>query len=168
MPGYVIHVIIAEEYAQNNNIENKEELIKGTMYPDSIKIKGETHYSPYCSSDTNLYEFLLDKKIDNLFNLGYFLHLVADCVFYNRYFADKKGINNAELVHSDYDILNKRLLKRYDITLPEEVKEYALFKEGELKVLTEEKVYEFINEISNYNLYELAEKILKEKDFKKF
>ena len=37
---------------------NKEEFIKGVIYPDSVKIKGETHYSPYYSSDVNLYEFL--------------------------------------------------------------------------------------------------------------
>lgn len=39
MAGYLIHIIIGEEYIKKHIVENEEEFIKGTIYPDSVKIK---------------------------------------------------------------------------------------------------------------------------------
>ncbi len=164
MAGYLIHIIIGEEYIKKHIVENEEEFIKGTIYPDSVKIKGETHYSPFYSGDTNLYEFLKDRKLDNSFNLGYFLHLVVDCIFYNKYFLIPFGTLTEE-VHNDYDILNKGLIEKYNPKIPEEIKKYTKFKEGTTKILDAEKVHKCIEEASNYNLIELGNRILKEKDY---
>lgn len=167
MAGYVIHIIVAEEYIKKHKVENKEEFIKGTIYPDSVKIKGITHYSPYYSSDTNLYEFLLDKRLDNSYNLGYFLHLLVDVLFYNKYFILPQEEGISEKVHNDYDILNKRLQEKYNPILPEEIKGYTKHAEGTPAILDENKIYKFIEEASNYDLIKLGEKILKEKEYKK-
>lgn len=167
MAGYVIHIIIAEEYIKKHKIKDKEEFIKGTIYPDSVKIKGTTHYSPYYSSDTDLYKFLLDKKLDNSYNLGYFLHLLVDVLFYNKYFILPREDGISEKVHNDYDILNKRLQGKYNPTLPEEIKKYTKCIEGKLEILDENKIYQCIDEASNYDLIELGKRILKERDYKK-
>lgn len=83
MAGYVIHLAVAEEYLRNHKqTENYEEFIEGIIFPDSVKDKSETHYAVK-SSKSNLDKFLKDKKIDNSFNRGYFLHLLTDYLFYN-------------------------------------------------------------------------------------
>lgn len=165
MPSYMIHLCLAKEYARKYKVENEEQFIEGTFYPDNVEIKGETHYSPYYSSDTNLYEFLLDKKLNSSFNEGYFLHLVADCVFYNKYFADHREFDRA-ILRKDFDILNPHLMSRYGITkTPREVKQYMVYQEGETVEYHYDKVIQFIEEVSNYELHKLEEKILQEKDF---
>lgn len=165
MPSYMIHLCLAKEYARKYKVENEKEFIEGTFYPDKVEIKGETHYSPYYSSDTNLYAFLLDKKLDSSFNEGYFLHLVADCVFYNKYFADHRNFDRTVL-SNDFDILNPKLLSRYHITaMPDELKKYWVCQEGQTVEYHYDKVIQFIEEVSNYELHELGEKILQERDF---
>ena len=165
MPSYMIHLCLAKEYTRKYKVENEDEFIEGTIYPDCVEIKGQTHYSPYYSSDTNLYEFLQDKKLDSSFNEGYFLHLLADCVFYNKYFPDHRNFERAEL-RRDFDILNPKLIACYKITeVPEGIEKYLVPKEGKTVEYHYDKVLQFIEEVSNYELQELAEKILMKKDF---
>ena len=59
MPGYVIHLAVAEKYLEKHKSknENYNEFIEGVIYPDSTKIKSETHYGEK-SSASNVYEFL--------------------------------------------------------------------------------------------------------------
>ena len=86
MPGYVIHLAVAKEYLKKskNRNENEEEFINGVIFPDSVKDKAITHYGEK-SSKSNLYEFLKDKNVNNSFYRGYFLHLLTDYLFYNKY-----------------------------------------------------------------------------------
>lgn len=46
MPGYVIHVAVAQEYLKKhkNVKEDYDEFINGTIYPDSVSDKSLTHY----------------------------------------------------------------------------------------------------------------------------
>lgn len=45
MPGYVMHLAVAQEYLKkHNNKENIDEFIKGTIYPDSVEDKSLTHF----------------------------------------------------------------------------------------------------------------------------
>ena len=107
MPGYVIHLAVAEEYLRKhkNKGEEYEEFIKGVIYPDSIVPKSKTHYGKE-SSLSNVFEFLKVNKINNSFNRGYFLHLLTDYLFYNRYID-----HTSKDIYNDYDILNKRLIE---------------------------------------------------------
>lgn len=43
MPGYVIHLAVAKEYAKRKNIENTEEFLKGCIMPDMMD-KSNSHY----------------------------------------------------------------------------------------------------------------------------
>ena len=101
MPGYVIHLAVAEEYLRKhkNKGEEYEEFIKGVIYPDSIVPKSKTHYGKE-SSLSNVFEFLKVNKINNSFNRGYFLHLLTDYLFYNRYID-----HTSKDIYNDYDIL---------------------------------------------------------------
>ena len=86
MAGYVIHLAVGEEFIRNfpNEITNYEDFIKGIIYPDSVEDKSLTHYGEK-SSKVNLKLFFNERDILDDFNKGYFLHLVTDYLFYNKF-----------------------------------------------------------------------------------
>lgn len=152
MPGYVIHLAAAKEYVRNHRVKDEEEFFKGTIAPDLLAEDGnieKTHYIPDGESQMNFKKFLKENKINSSYMEGFFFHLVVDYVFYNQYF-----INNENSLYDDYDILNKELIEKYDIKLPEEVKEYVHFKEGTLKYLDKELVDKMITEVSRKSIDE--------------
>ncbi len=155
MPGYVIHLAVAEEYLKKNKKNEKyNEFIDGIIFPDSVKDKSLTHYGEK-SSKSNLYKFLENNKIDNSFNRGYFLHLLTDYLFYNRYID-----TFSKDIYNDYDILNNYLIEKYDVKLPEKIKESVFFKEGKLHILSLEIIEKLIEDISNLDLDEIAKEVI--------
>ena len=153
MPGYVIHLAVAEEYLKKHKDKDEDynEFINGVIFPDSIKDKLLTHYGEK-SSVSNLYEFLKANKLENSFKRGYFLHLLTDYLFYNKY-IDRMSKD----MYNDYDILNKILIEKYDVRLPESVKDTVFFKDGQRVILSLELITKMIDDISNMDL-ELIEK----------
>ena len=83
--------------------------------------------------------------------------MLTDYLFYNRYIDT---ISND--IYSDYDILNDKLIEKYNVKLPEKVKNTVSSKEGQLKILSMELLDKLINEISNYDLDELSLDIKKD------
>ena len=158
MAGYVIHLAVAEEYIRKHKNENNnyEEFIAGVIFPDSVKDKSKTHYGSE-SSKSNLYNFLLDKELDTAFNRWYFLHLLTDYLFYNHYIS-----RISTELYNDYDILNDSLIKKYNVVLPDKVKNKVFFKDGELKILSFDLVEKLIEEISNMCIEEIKEDIIKD------
>lgn len=158
MAGYVIHLAVAEEYLRKHKskIEKYDDFIQGVIYPDSVKDKSETHYGVK-SSKSNLYDFLMYKDIDTSFNRGYFLHLLTDYLFYN-YYVDTMSND----MYNDYDILNKYLINRYNVVIPDEVKKYIFFKEGELKILSKQLVEKIIEDISDMDIDIVANEVKKD------
>lgn len=152
MPGYVIHLSVAEEYLKKHDKnENYLEFIEGVIFPDSVTDKSLTHYGP-SSSQVNLYNFLKEHELNDSFTRGYFLHLLTDYLFYNKYinFFSKD-------IYNDYDILNKKLIKKYDVKLPDKVKKYVFFKENmELKILSYSLIETFIKDVSDMNMDKLV------------
>ena len=157
MAGYVIHLAVAEEYLRKHKSkkENYAEFIDGVISPDGVKNKGETHYGP-SSAEPNLELFLKDKTVDNSFNRGYFIHLLTDYIFYNKYIekTSKKDM------YSDYDLLNAYLIDKYKVSLPEKVKNKVIFKtDCDLVILSKELIERFIEEVSSYDIDEIVEEI---------
>lgn len=105
----------------------------------------------------NLYNFLKAHKIDTSFNRGYFLHLLTDYLFYNRYIEYWSTD-----IYTDYDLLNPYLLKKYHVELPTRIKKYVYTDvEGKsLKILSKEVVDKFIKDLSNLNLEKIKEEIV--------
>lgn len=156
MAGYVIHLAVAESYIKKHedDIKDYKRFIEGVIFPDSVSDKSITHYGEK-SSKTDLKAFLEDNKIDNDYNKGYFLHLVTDYIFYNKllkYFSKD--------IYNDYDILNEKLQKKFNVTLPENIKDKVFYKEGKTKVLKLENIIKFIEDVSDYKLDEIKERIL--------
>lgn len=157
MPGYVIHLAVAEKYLEKHKDknENYNDFIEGVIFPDSTKIKSETHYGEK-SSESNLYEFLKEHEINNSFERGYFLHLLTDYLFYNRY-IDKIS----EKIYNDYDVLNDALIEKYHVVLPVKVKNQVFSKEGTLYILSMELLDKLIEEISNMDLEKVSDEVKK-------
>ena len=155
MAGYVIHLAIAEEYLKKHKDvkEDYEEFIKGVIYPDSVTDKSLTHYG-IKSSKVILKDFLQDNEINNSYMRGYFLHLITDYLFYNKYLE-----KFSKDIYNDYDILNKRLIEKYNVVLPENVQNNVFYKEGETKILTMELAIKIIDEISDLNLNAVEKEI---------
>ena len=155
MAGYVIHLAIAEEYLKKHKDvkEDYEEFIKGVIYPDSVTDKSLTHYG-IKSSKVILKNFLQDNEINNSYMRGYFLHLITDYLFYNKYLE-----KFSKDIYNDYDILNKRLIEKYNVVLPENVQNNVFYKEGETKILTMELAIKIIDEISDLNLNAVEKEI---------
>ncbi len=159
MPGYVIHLAIAEEYLEKHKdkAEEHDKFIKGVIFPDGVADKSLTHYGE-CSSKSNLYNYLQHNDMNESFKRGYFLHLLTDYLFYNKYIETF----SKKIVYNDYDILNKGIMDKYNVVIPEEIKPYVFFKnEGKPKILTKELVEKFIEDVSNLDL-DIVEKQVKE------
>ena len=155
MPGYVIHLAVAEEYLRKheNKPEQYNEFIEGVIFPDSVKDKSETHYGAK-SSVSNLYEFLKENTLETSFKRGYFLHLLTDYLFYNKY-IDRMSKD----MYNDYDILNGILIDKYKVVLPEKVKDSVFFKEGELVILSMEIIAKLVDDISDMDLDEISKEV---------
>lgn len=156
MPGYVIHIAIANEYLRKHkNSEDKKEFIKGVIYPDSVDNKSLTHYGKN-SSHTNLYDFLCKNNIDNSFYRGYFLHLYTDYLFYNELVK-----NPTKAIYNDYDILNEFLIEKYKVVVPDKVKDIIKKpKHMHFKYLSEDIIIDFIDKVSEKNLNDVRTEIL--------
>lgn len=157
MAGYVIHLAIAEEYLKIHKDvkEDYDEFIKGVIYPDSVTDKSLTHYG-IKSSKVILKDFLQDNEINNSYMRGYFLHLITDYLFYNKYLE-----KFTKDIYNDYDILNKRLIEKYNVVLPENIQNNVFYEDGETKILTMELAIKIIDEISDLNLNAVEKEIRK-------
>lgn len=159
MAGYVIHIAVAQEYLKNHKENNEKEFIYGAIYPDLVKPKSESHYGK-SPAYTNLHKFLLKNEIDTSLKRGIFLHLVTDYLFYNHYLETF----SREFIYNDYDILNKKLIEKYNVILLDEIKDVVSYKEGETKILSYELACKVIDEISKLNLDEVKEEVEKNQE----
>ncbi len=155
MPGYVIHIAVAKRYKEkhSNNIKDYNKFIEGVIYPDGVDDKSITHYGEK-SSTVNLKSFLEENKIDDDFNKGYFLHLITDYLFYNKfleYFSKD--------IYNDYDILNKTLEEKFNVCVPDKVKDKVFYKTGKTKLLNLEDVIDFIEKTSEHKLEYIEQKV---------
>lgn len=177
MPGFTIHIATAKEYIKKHKLEikNEEEFIKGVIAPDMnekldgpAEDKSKKHYGKWGKHEVTTYidEFLKDSKIDMSqdFWKGYFLHLLADHYFYNKYFYNEHQeiIKNDDRFYFDYDCLNKSLIERYKIYIFDNIKKYMNMYNEKPKYLNESKIIDFIEEISNMDIQEKVE-IIKQK-----
>lgn len=164
MPGFVIHIAVAKEYLKkHNNNEYDDEFIKGNILPDLTDDKTKTHYGK-SPTYTNLKEFLLHNKLNNSLNKGIFLHLITDYLFYNYYLENVPRKSSKEILHNDYDIINKDLIEKYDIKLPENIEKYVFYKNGESKILTFNLAVKVIKEISELNIEKVQEEVIEDKE----
>lgn len=141
MPGYVIHLAIAKKQIELNNIQNEEEFIRGTIAPDLLKQSGiDSHYGN--SSNPDFKKFLENHKVKSDYNNGYFLHLVTDYMFYKKY-LDRWSPK----IYDDYNVLNRLLVEKYNIQLPEKIQNYVKFEDKPLTILNLDDIISFIETV---------------------
>ena len=82
--------------------------------------------------------------------------MITDYLFYNKYLEEF-----TKDIYNDYDILNKRLIEKYNVVLPENIQNNVFYEDGETKILTMELVIKIIDEISDLNLNAVEKEIRK-------
>lgn len=156
MAGYVIHLAVAEEYIKKheNEIKDYNQFVNGVIYPDSVSDKSLTHYGPK-SSKVHLKKFLENNSLESDYNKGYFIHLITDYIFYNHFLS-----YFSKNIYNDYDILNEYLIKKYKISIPKSIEEDIFYKEGNLSILSLEDIVDFIDNVSNYDIFDVQNEVL--------
>lgn len=152
MPGYVIHIATAQEYLKKQKKEYSIDFIKGTIAPDLTDDKQKTHYGK-SPAYTSLNNYVKLNKIDTDFNKGFFLHLITDYLFYNKYL---EKIEKPQLYY-DYDFTNGDLVEKYDVKLLKEIESKVFFENGIPKILTLDLASKVIDEVSELNLEQVYE-----------
>lgn len=157
MAGYIIHLAVGEEYIRLHpkEISNYDEFVEGIIYPDSVEDKSLTHYGPK-SSKVNLKAFFECRDINDDFNKGYFIHLVTDYVFYNKFLH----VFSKKYIYNDYDILNKKIEKEFNVRIPLKVRNSVHYCSGETKILKFEDTKEFIKNVSKYDINDIKKSVL--------
>ena len=89
MPGFVVHIAIAQEYLKKHRKAFSQDFILGSIEPDFSSDKSLSHYGK-SPAYTNLSNFLKNTQPNSDFEQGYFLHLVTDYLFYNHYVENFK------------------------------------------------------------------------------
>lgn len=161
MPGFVIHLAVANEYLRKhpNEIKQEDSFLKGVIAPDFTNDKSKTHYAKD-SINTNLRLYLESNTINSDYDKGFFLHLITDCVFYQKYFK-----NLTTSLYDDYDMLNKTIIEKYNVKVLKEIEEYAKYKQGEPQILKKDIIYKFIEEVSSFDIEDVRNKVKKNKKF---
>ncbi len=188
MASYSIHLAVAKRYVEKNNINNKVNIYKGVIDPDLADDKNISHYTDRDEIDTfeeskalsaGLYNFLKSNDIETDYNKGLFIHLITDYLFFNT-FLDKEYVSSAKFedfgkdLYYSYDKSNKYLEDKYNISSifnNEDLKSYQLKIEDDYKptkgehrlLIDENKIYEFIEFVSDINLEKYKSKILENK-----
>lgn len=130
MANATIHLAVAKKYLEKNQSINYPDFIAGTLYPDAVEDSNKSHYtSPNRGTDNlsrlrgrvNLPAFLEEHENLTDFELGWFLHLVADYLFFNDYFASSylESITHQEFckeLYFAYDHISNYLTEKYHIT----------------------------------------------------
>jgi len=145
MQEFIIHLAIGKLYAEKNTIENWKAFENGIIMPD---LRGNSNFGT--TEDPDLAKFLQSNLLSNEYNLGFFVTLVANKLFYNVFLKDIP-----EGIEEDIDILNQFLIEKYNIEIPEKAKDQVTIKSGELKVLNKDSIVEFIEAVANLTVREV-------------
>lgn len=139
MASAIIHLCVAKKVNEHLKM-NEKELFLGSIAPDISKQIGESkdksHFLNTKDSDVpNIFSFL-EKYKDSLnkpFNMGYFIHLYTDKVWFAEFLKSKLYENclklidgtvinvsykeKLRLIYNDYTSLNVYLLDQYNLDL---------------------------------------------------
>lgn len=176
MPGFNIHIAVANKYLNNNKNKYKSrlEFLKGSVYPDLSIDKAKSHCSGPINdnlsislkSKVNLGEYLSLNKGNTDFDEGVLLHLVTDYYFYN-YFFDSEYIRNTSYdqfqndIYYSFDQVDDYVKNKYSVEyevyrneILSDFEKYKLIKYNEetQNIIDIEKLDKFIDAMSIINL----------------
>lgn len=175
-----IHLAIAKKYLEKHDKINKDDFFAGTLYPDAYLDNDATHYTDkgrksdnvsHVRGKVNLYAFLKEHDDLNDFELGWFLHLVTDYLFFEECFTEEYLNSRTyekfcrELYHAYYCI-NGYLEEKYNLdksyykAYPNAYYPGIIYEDN---ILGKEKVDEFIDRVNNIDLDKYIIKIMNNK-----
>lgn len=140
MASAVIHLAVAKELEKNLNIKYKKDYYLGAIAPDLAKQIGETkdksHFIINSLQDIpniNLFVNKYKKFKKNDFELGYFIHLYTDKLWYEDFIPNIESNNSIKLldgtimqttpdqithmIYSDYTNINIDLIENHNLDL---------------------------------------------------
>lgn len=140
MASAIIHLAVAKTLEKYFNIESPRDYYLGTIAPDIAKQIGEnkrrSHFLVNTRDDIPNIELFMKKYPafqSNSFDLGYFIHLYTDKVWFSRFIPtfvagnyikllDGTVLNTSpeemqKLLYQDYTNLNTKLLDQYNMDL---------------------------------------------------
>lgn len=188
MASFSIHLAIGKRYLEKNNINDIVNFKKGIIAPDLAPNKNESHYTTfldkskleyYLNNRIQLYDYLINNKVDNDYELGVFIHLVTDYIFFAHFF-DKDYIRsvdinifNNDLYHS-YDNVDNYVKTKYNLDytgIKESIdnaielarkKKNTTYDKGN-DIIPIDKLDEFIEYVSSIDMYKYIDKIVSNK-----
>lgn len=137
MASAVIHLCIAKKISEELNIISND-LLLGSIAPDIAKIVGEsknkTHFIDVKEDIPNINYFTkkYGQYLNNNFELGYFIHLYTDKLWYEQFdylfFNDTIRLKDGtilvlgektvkEIIYNDYTNINVDLIDKYNLDL---------------------------------------------------
>ena len=187
MASFNIHLAVGKRYIEKTKIiKDEKEFYKGIIEPDLVNDKKISHYTgiqdkndlfSYLSQKVQLNEYLKNESINSDYQKGVFLHLITDYLFFNNFFDYNylSKISYSEFckdLYYSYDITNDYLEEKYKIDYTEflnqiknniekDKKEKNTFNEIRINILPLDNLDNFIEYVSNINLEEYKNKIIK-------
>lgn len=175
-----IHLAIAKKYLERHNDLDYKKVIAGTLYPDAAEDNDKSHYTDanrgndnvsHVRGKVNLYNFLNEHETLDDFELGWFIHLVTDYLFFEECFTTEYLQENSyedfcKDLYFAYSCLNTYLSDKYAIT-EEDYKSYpSEFYPGteyQECILPAKMIESFINRVSIIDIEKYIEKIKENK-----
>lgn len=155
MASAIIHLAVAKKLLDNLKVENEKDYFLGSIAPDISKQIGSSkvssHFLIKTKPDVPNIQMFVDKYpnfINNSFDLGYFVHLYTDKLWFDG-FLDHLIYNNSiklldgtiietteeemqSMIYSDYTNMNIQLIDKYEMDLS---LFYEEFQEPKTKIL---------------------------------
>lgn len=140
MASAIIHLAVAKKLLDYIKVENKKDYLLGSIAPDISKQIGSSkvssHFLIKSKPDVPNIQMFIDKYpnfINNSFDLGYFIHLYTDKLWFDG-FLEHFIYNNSiklldgtiiettkeemqNMIYSDYTNMNIELIDKYEIDL---------------------------------------------------
>lgn len=126
-----IHLAVSKLYLLKNNTSiNEFEFLKGTLFPDTVENKDDSHFTDmnrgkdiisHLQGKVNLHNFLISHPFLSDFELGWFMHLITDYLFFDECFSKDYLLSHSyEQFRSDlyfsYDCINQYVSNKYGLT----------------------------------------------------
>lgn len=147
MASALIHLAVAKKILEKIPIENKYEYYLGSIAPDISKQIGQSKDKSHFIINTkenipniNLFVKRYPTFLYNSFNLGYFIHLYTDKIWYEEISPTFKGSSSLKLldgtiinvdedemksiIYTDYTNINIKIIEKYDLELSLFYKEF--------------------------------------------
>lgn len=159
MASAIIHLAIAKKLLDYIKVENKKDYLLGSIAPDISKQIGSSkvssHFLIKTKPDVPNIQMFINKYpnfINNSFDLGYFVHLYTDKLWFDG-FLEHFIYNNSiklldgtitettkeemqNMIYSDYTNMNIELIDKYEIDLSLFYEEFQIPKTNILEIPT--------------------------------